>query len=95
MSNVRLRSYDDHIFRGWGVREFHWEYSLGVQREILPRTSVDVSYFGRWYGNFTVADNRALAPSDFDNFTITVPVDPRLPGGGSYQVTGYDRGSPT
>lgn len=88
--NAPADTYDDGIFRGWGVREYNWEYSLGVQREILPRTSLDVSYFRRWYGNFTVADNRALAPGDFDNFTITVPVDPRLPGGGGYQVTGYD-----
>src|SRR6185503_16363146 len=61
------------------------------QQELLPRMSVDVSYFRRWYGNFTVTDNLTVAPSDFDRFAITAPVDPRLPGGGGYTIAGlYD-----
>ena len=44
---------------GWGVRSYNWEFSAGVQREIMPRVSVDVSYFRRWFGNFTATDNTA------------------------------------
>ena len=78
--------------RGWGRRGYNWEFSAGVQQEIVPRVSADLSYFRRWYGNFTVTDNLTLASTDFDSFGIPAPVDPRLPGGGGgYTVSGlYD-----
>ena len=81
-------SFDKDLLTGWGHRSYNWEFSAGVQHEILPRVSVDVGYFRRWFGNFRVIDNLALAPSDFDQFSLKVPSDPRLPNGGSYTVTG-------
>jgi hypothetical protein len=81
-------TYDPDALRGWGHREFNWEFSAGVQQELLPRIAADVSYFRRWFGNFLVTDNLAVAPKDFDPFSITVPVDPRLPSGGGYVVSG-------
>ena len=80
---------DFNVRRGWGVRSYNWEFSAGVQRELMPRVSVDVSYFRRWFGNFTATDNLALGPSDFRYFNITAPRDTRLPGGGGYSVTGF------
>jgi hypothetical protein len=80
---------DFNVRRGWGVRSYNWEFSAGVQREVMPRVSVDVSYFRRWYGNFTATDNLAVAPSDFKYFSVTAPLDTRLPGGGGYAVTGF------
>jgi hypothetical protein len=62
-----------------------------VQREILTGVSLDVAYFRTWFGNFTITDDRAVGPADFDPFRITAPVDPRLPGGGGYVISGlYD-----
>jgi hypothetical protein len=49
---------------------------------------MEVSYFRRWFGNFIVTDNRALAPADFDPFSITTPAHPRLPGGGGHLISG-------
>jgi len=85
-------TYDPDTLKGWGKRDNNWQFSAGVQREILPRTSIDLSYFRTWFGNFVVTDDRALSASDFDTFSITAPLDPRLPGGGGQTISGlYDR----
>ena len=34
------------------------------------------------------SDNILVSPGDFDNYCVTAPSDPRLPGGGGYQVCG-------
>jgi hypothetical protein len=81
-------SFDPDLLTGWAHRNYNWELSTSVQHEILPRVSLDVGYFRRWFGNFRVTDNLALAPADFDQFSITVPSDQRLPGGGGYTIDG-------
>jgi len=83
-------TYDTNTLTGWGKRNFNWEFSAGVQRELVPRVSADFTYFRRWYGNFVLVNDLAVGPADFDKFTITAPKDPRLPGGGGYPVEGYD-----
>jgi hypothetical protein len=79
-------SYDPDTLTGWGKRAYNWQFSAGVQRELLPRVSLDVSYFRTWFGNFIATDDRALSPADFNRFSITAPADPRLPGGGGYTI---------
>jgi hypothetical protein len=86
--------YDPETLEGWGRRPYNWEFSTGIQHEVAPRVGVDVSYFRRWYGNFTVTDNQATAPSDFGSFTVTAPVDPGLPGGGGYAVGAFYNPNP-
>jgi hypothetical protein len=82
--------YDPDLLTGWNNRNYNWEFSAGVQHELVPRVSVDVSYFRRWYGNFPVWDDRSAGPADFDLAKVTVPTDPRLPNGGGYTVSVYD-----
>jgi hypothetical protein len=89
----QVRAIDPDLATGWNktARPDYWQFSAGVQREILPRVSAEFSYWRTWYGNFTAVDNRAENPQDFDTFSITAPRDPRLPGGGGYVISGlYD-----
>jgi hypothetical protein len=84
-------NYDPALIAGWGVRPYQWEFSTSVQQEVSQRVSLNVGYFRRIFGNFLVTDNRSAAPSDYSPFSFVAPLDPRLPGGGGYTVSGvYD-----
>ena len=79
---------DPGLFSGWRVRPSDWQFGVSVQQQLWPRASVEVGYNRRWFQGFLVTDNLAVAPSDFGAFSITTPVDPRLPGGGGQAITG-------
>ena len=66
----------------------NWEISAQVQHEVAPRVSVNAGYFRRWFDNLRVQDNLNIAPTDYSPYTVTAPVDARLPGGGGYAVAG-------
>ena len=46
-------------------------------------------YHRRTYGNLAVTDNLNLGVDEWSPFTITAPLDDRLPGGGGYPITMY------
>jgi hypothetical protein len=83
-------TYDPEVLTGWGKRFSNWEFTAGVQHELVPRVSVDIQYARRWYGNFRTMDDLAVGPADYDQFTINVPSDSRLPNGGGYTLTAFD-----
>ena len=83
---VFSNSIDPAIMAGWGIRPNDWGIGVSVQQEVLSRVSVEIGYFRRWFGNYIATDNRALAVSDFTQFSVTAPSDSRLPGGGGYTV---------
>ena len=70
------------LLSGWGVRPYDWQFSASVQQELMPRVSVEIGYSRRSWGNFTVTENQALSPADYDRYTLTVPNDARLPTSG-------------
>jgi hypothetical protein len=86
--------YDKDLTTGWGHRPANWEFSVGVQRELIPRVSLDVGYFRRVWKNFQVTDNLLLTPEDFTQFSLTVPTDSRLSTSGQ-TLTGLYNVIPT
>ena len=60
---------DPSLVSGWGVRPSDWQFGVSVQREILPRTSVEVGYYRRWWQHFTDAtDNILTQASDYQQY---------------------------
>ena len=82
--------FDPGWSHGWGQKKANWEFSGSVQHELFDNVSLDVGYFRRRYINFDAWDNLAVGPGDFEEYTINVPEDPRLPGGGGYPLTVVD-----
>ena len=85
-TNAVLNTYDPSIVTGWNKRHYNWTVSAGVQHELVDGVSVNAMYYRRWYGNFNSLDNLEVDPTDYDPFSITGPVDSRLPGGGGEQI---------
>ena len=88
-------TYDPDIIEGWDKREYNWQFSAGVQHELMPRSRWTSATTARGTGTVSVTDNRAWTAADFDRFSITAPADSRLPGGGGYTVSGSTTSSRT
>ena len=84
----------DEVLHGSG-REFNWDMSTEIQRQVSPTMSLSGGYYRNWFGNFRVTDNLAVAPSDFDQYCIAAPKDSRLPNGGGQQICGLYDVTPT
>ena len=97
-------TYDPAVLQGWGVRPANWQFGVSLQREILPRVSVEAGYHRRNFDSFlntdpitststltttfTATDNRAVTPADYNPYSIPVPADPRLPRSSGYVING-------
>jgi hypothetical protein len=84
-----ITQVNQDTLKGWGARDYDWQWSVGVQQEVLPRVSADVAYSRRSFHSFTVTDNIARDPSQYDAWTVVAPSDPRLPEGGGYPISIY------
>ena len=87
-SNPNATRTDPAVLEGWGLRNYNWNQSIEIERELATRFSVTVGYFRRRSHTKTVTDNLRVTPADYDPFCVTAPVDSRLPGGGGYDVCG-------
>jgi hypothetical protein len=92
--NVLTDNFDPELLKGWGVRASDWGLGFSVQQQIAARMSVEVAYHRRSFAGFTVSDNLLAGPSDYASYSVTAPLDPRLPGGGGYTISGLHDVSP-
>jgi hypothetical protein len=88
-----VQSYrvDQAYVDGFGSRSGHWNYHVSLQQELRPGLGVTATY--SYVKNFNLLlptgraatgfgrgpDNTRWTSADFDEYTIQVPDDPRLP----------------
>jgi len=58
--------YDNSLLDGWGKRRSEWQYSIGIQHELLPRFSAEFTYNRRNYSNLTVTDQLGIGCDRFN-----------------------------
>jgi hypothetical protein len=73
---------DQNLMDGWGKRRNEWQFGLGVQHEVLPRLSVEVTYNRRKYGNLTDTDTVGVGCDYYNNPTL--PSDACINGWQNY-----------
>jgi len=59
----------DNLVSGWGARRYEWQYGVGIQHELLPRLSAEVTYNKRKYGNQTITDIMGRGCDKFNGAT--------------------------
>ena len=95
-NNPNAVQYDPDVLTG--LRDSNWDLSAEVQQELFEGFSVTVGYYWNTAGynseqnsKTRVTDNAAVGAADYDEYCVTAPVDPGLPGGGGYELCGlYD-----
>lgn len=97
-NNPKAVQWDPEVLSGWGVRDSNWDVSSEVQRQLGERVSVTGGYYFNTGGYFRntaalsknrITDNTLVTSSDYDNYCVIAPKDPRLPNGGGYEVCGF------
>jgi carboxypeptidase family protein len=58
--------YGDTLLDGWGKRRAEWQFGLGIQHEVLPRLSAEVTFNRRKYSNLTVSDQIGIGCDQFN-----------------------------
>ena len=88
---VQSVRFDPAYVEGFAARPGHWNYHVSLQHELRPGLGVSGTYnFVKLFNTLLPAargaaqfgrgpDNLRWTPADFDEFTIVVPDDPRLP----------------
>ena len=84
------RAFDPDYTQGWGKRSGNQQLTVNVQHEVVQNVAVSAGYYRTSFRNFTVDDNRAVGPSDYEPFSILVPADSRLPNSGQVLTGLFD-----
>jgi hypothetical protein len=99
-NNPLATRYDPVVLNGYGKRDFNWDFTTEVQHELVQGVAVSGGYYRNTGGYFRysfgspfsskqrVTDNLLVTPADYDQYCITAPKNPQLPGSGGYQVCG-------
>ena len=86
---IPTTTYSTDVTTGWDVRPAIYETSALVQQQLHPGVALTAGYYRTTYTNQTVTRNTAVPQTAYDPYSVTLPVDTRLPGGGGQTVSGF------
>ena len=72
--------YGDSLLEGWGRRRSEWQFGLGIQHELLPRLSAELTYNRRSYFNILVSDQLGIGCDRFNGAGAGEDLSGRKPG---------------
>jgi hypothetical protein len=72
------------LMRGWDVRRNEWQLGIGIQQEVLPRVSAELTYNRRIFGNITDGDTVGLGCDYYGVQADTLPASACLEGWQNY-----------
>ena len=78
--------YGDTLLDGWGRRRSEWQFGIGIQHEILPRLSGEVTFNRRKYYNLTANDQLGIGCDRYNGADLQACLD----GFFNYTSTQYD-----
>lgn len=58
-------AYGENLLDGWGKRRSEWQFGLGIQHELLPRLSAEVTYNRRSFANLQETDTLGIGCDRF------------------------------
>ena len=80
-------AYGDTLIDGYGKRRSEWQFGLGVQHELLPSLSAEVTYNRKKYSNLTVTDQLGIG---CDRYNGAAALATCLDAVGNYSSGQYD-----
>jgi hypothetical protein len=84
-----LQTLADDVRRGWGNREYNYQWNLQLQQELRPGLGIAVGYFHTQWANMSVTRNTRLTPADYTGYCVTAPSDDRLGPTSGQPICGF------
>ncbi|MEQ1898420.1 MAG: TonB-dependent receptor [Vicinamibacterales bacterium] len=81
-------SWDEGARKGWGIREYNYQWSVGLQHELRPGLGVSAGYYRTSFGNMQMQMNTALTAGSYNTYCMNAPTDARLGESSGQQVCG-------
>jgi hypothetical protein len=92
---IPTATLSDNVRKGWGHREYSYQWNAQIQQELRPGMGLAVGYFHTQWGNMSVTRNTLVTPASFTQYCVSAPTDERLASFSGTQVCGlYDRNVP-
>jgi hypothetical protein len=90
-----VQTLSEDARKGWGNREFNYQWNLQLQQELRPGLGVSVGYFHTEWKNMLAYRNTRVTAADFSTYCAQAPTDARLGATSGQEICGFYELTPT